>query len=42
MNSNDIYSDKSYALIMDKENSIDIDDMFDFKIASLILRDRKQ
>jgi len=37
MNSNDIYSDK-----MDKENSIDIDDMFDFKIASLILRDRKQ
>ncbi|WP_265445366.1 cytidylyltransferase domain-containing protein [Acetivibrio straminisolvens] len=42
MNCQNIYSDKSYALIMDKENSIDIDDIFDFKIASLILKERMQ
>ncbi|HHV30190.1 MAG TPA: acylneuraminate cytidylyltransferase family protein [Clostridium sp.] len=40
MLSADIYSDRSYALIMDKENSIDIDDIFDFKIASLLLIER--
>ncbi|GAE87229.1 acylneuraminate cytidylyltransferase family protein [Acetivibrio straminisolvens] len=42
INCQNIYSDKSYALIMDKENSIDIDDIFDFKIASLILKERMQ
>jgi len=42
MNFKDIYSHKSYALIMDKESSVDIDDIFDFKIAGLILKERSK
>lgn len=33
----DIYATRSYAYIMDKKNSIDIDDIFDFNIAEAIL-----
>lgn len=38
LNTNNFYKDKSYALIMDKEKSIDIDTEFDFRIANTILR----
>lgn len=33
-----IYSSQSYAYIMDKKNSIDIDDMYDFKMAEFFLQ----
>ena len=36
----DIYSDKCYAAIMKKENSIDIDDEIDFKMAEFFIQDR--
>jgi len=32
-----IYKDKCYAFIMDKNNSVDIDDKYDFKYAEFIL-----
>lgn len=32
----DIYSDNSFAYIMDREHSIDIDDEYDFKIAEIL------
>lgn len=35
---NEIYSNGSYATLMKKENSIDIDDMLDFLIAEQILK----
>lgn len=38
MNADDLYSDKSYAYIMNKMNSIDIDDQFDFYMAECILK----
>ncbi len=38
----DIYSDKSYAHIMPKMHSIDIDDIFDFKLASILMNDSIQ
>lgn len=37
METTDIYAEKSFATIMSKENSIDIDDLLDFNLASLIL-----
>ena len=33
----DIYSSKSYAYIMPKTRSIDIDDIVDFKLAGILL-----
>ncbi|MCT4619056.1 MAG: acylneuraminate cytidylyltransferase family protein [Marinisporobacter sp.] len=36
----DFYKEKSYAYIMDKKNSIDIDDIIDFKIAKALLNDK--
>lgn len=37
MKNTDIYSEKSYATIMRKERSIDIDDQLDFTIAEVLL-----
>lgn len=37
----DIYSEKCYAYIMDKRKSIDIDDQFDFDIAEAIIAKNK-
>lgn len=37
MKTTDIYSAKSYATIMKKENSIDIDDQMDFTIAEVLI-----
>ena len=42
LNSADIYSDKSYAVIMKKENSIDIDDIIDFKVAECLIKHKRQ
>jgi CMP-N,N'-diacetyllegionaminic acid synthase len=36
MKSSDIYRDRSFASVMSKENSIDIDDEFDFLLAEFI------
>lgn len=38
INSTDIYSEKSYATVMGKKNSIDIDDKMDFSIAEIIIK----
>lgn len=38
MSTNNIYSGKCYAVIMPKENSIDIDDAIDFKIAEAFIK----
>lgn len=35
--SNDLYNDKSYSFIMSRENSVDVDDLFDFKFAEMLL-----
>lgn len=37
-NSGDIYGDNCYAYIMKKENSVDIDDRFDFIFAEVLLK----
>lgn len=37
-----VYSEKSYASIMSKESSIDIDDQLDFTIAEVLLSERKK
>lgn len=37
MRTPDIYGDRSFALIMSKENSIDIDDQMDFTIAEVLI-----
>lgn len=37
LNTENIYKEKSYALIMDNEKSIDIDSEIDFKIAEILL-----
>jgi len=42
MKATDIYAKKSYAVIMKKENSIDIDDQMDFLIAETILTKYRQ
>ena len=38
MRTMDIYSEKCYAYVMRKENSIDIDDSFDFMVAEAIIK----
>lgn len=40
-NNLEIYGEKSYAYIMPKERSIDVDDRMDFKIAEMYMRERK-
>ena len=40
MNKKDLYGEKSYAYIMDKMNSVDIDDAFDFMIAETMMHAR--
>jgi len=42
MKSTDIYDGRSYAIIMKKENSIDIDDIIDFTIAEVLLSERNK
>jgi CMP-N,N'-diacetyllegionaminic acid synthase len=37
ISTNNIYKDKCYAIVMSKENSIDIDNEFDFKIAEALV-----
>lgn len=37
----DFYREKSYAYIMKKKNSIDIDDIYDFKFAEMIIKENK-
>lgn len=37
-----LYKEKCYAYIMQKENSIDVDDEFDFKIAEYLLKENYQ
>ena len=38
INSSNLYKEKSYASIMNKENSVDIDDETDFKYAEFLLK----
>lgn len=38
MEKRDLYGDKSYAYVMSKEHSVDIDDMFDFTMAEALLK----
>lgn len=40
MRTTDIYGDRSFALVMKKENSIDIDDQLDFTIAEVLISER--
>ncbi|GEM04719.1 hypothetical protein HMI01_17070 [Halolactibacillus miurensis] len=42
LKSNDIYNNKSFASVINKENSIDIDDQMDFDFAELLLKSRIQ
>lgn len=37
MATGDIYADRCYGYIMDKQSSVDIDDLFDFKLAEALL-----
>ena len=37
MKSTNIYNEKSYAIVMNKENSVDIDDQLDFTIAEVLI-----
>lgn len=39
--SKNMYGEKSYAYIMSKENSIDIDDIYDFKCAEVFIKSRE-
>lgn len=36
----DLYKEKSYAYIMEKRKSIDIDDIYDFKVAEVLIREK--
>ena len=38
MKNQSIYGERSYAYIMDKTHSVDIDDEVDFKIAELLVK----
>ena len=38
----DIYGDRSFASVMNKENSIDIDDQMDFTIAEVLISERSR
>ena len=40
-NNFEIYGERSYAYIMPKERSVDIDDVMDFKIAEMYMKERK-
>lgn len=40
MSALNIYSDKSFAVVMSKENSVDIDDSLDFSIAEVLVQAR--
>lgn len=40
LNTTDLYSQKSYALVMNKQNSVDIDDSLDFTFAELLMKNR--
>ena len=40
-NKQEIYGEKSYAYIMPKERSIDVDDLMDFKIAEMYMKERE-
>ena len=40
INNVNLYSDKSFAYIMEKENSVDIDNEIDFMTAELLLQNR--
>ena len=40
-NTDNIYEEKCYAVVMSKQNSIDIDDEMDFKIAEVLMKQRK-
>lgn len=42
MKTTDVYSEKSYATIMKKESSIDIDDQMDFTIAEVLMTERNK
>lgn len=41
INKQEIYGEKSYAYIMPKERSIDVDDLMDFKIAEMYMKERE-
>ena len=38
MTNAEVYDDKSFAVIMDKQSSIDIDDSLDFKMAEILMK----
>ena len=38
MKAKDIYANKSFAIVMDKEHSVDIDDNLDFLIAEMLMK----
>ncbi|MDD6169424.1 MAG: hypothetical protein PUB46_05020 [Lachnospiraceae bacterium] len=38
MQGGDLYGDKSYAYVMEKEHSVDIDDEMDFMFAEVMIR----
>lgn len=40
-NNFEIYGERSYAYIMPRERSVDIDDVMDFKIAEMYMKERK-
>ena len=40
MTNAEVYDDKSFAVIMDKQSSIDIDDWFDFLMAEVLIKER--
>ena len=37
MQGKDLYGEKSYAYVMDKRKSVDIDDELDFKFAEVVM-----
>lgn len=40
MQGKDLYGEKSYAYVMDKRKSVDIDDELDFKFAEVVMKNR--
>ena len=40
MTNAEVYDDKSFAVIMDKQSSIDIEDWFDFLMAEVLIKER--
>lgn len=41
LNRKEIYGERSYAYIMPKERSVDVDDLMDFKIAEMYMKERE-